>query len=46
MAKQIPRERRLAMADRVIDNSGDREALERQVDDVWAWMHTLPPQPS
>ncbi len=46
MAKQIPRERRLEIADRVIDNSGDRDALERQVDDVWAWMHTLPPQPS
>ena len=46
MAKQISRERRLALADRIIDNSGDRAGLERQVDDVWAWMHTLPPQPS
>jgi dephospho-CoA kinase len=46
LAAQLPRERRLDMADRVIDNSGDREALERQVDDVWAWMHTLPPQPT
>ena len=46
MAKQIPRERRLELADRVIDNAGDRDALERQVDDVWAWMHTLPPQSS
>jgi hypothetical protein len=27
----------------VIDNSGDRATLERQVDDAWAWMHTLPP---
>jgi hypothetical protein len=27
----------------VIDNSGDLVALEQQVDDVWAWMHTLPP---
>jgi len=27
----------------VIDNAGDRAALERQVDDVWAWMHTLAP---
>ena len=42
----VPRERRLAMADRVIDNCGDRAALERQVDDVWSWMHTLPPQRS
>ena len=31
------------MADRVIDNSGDLVSLEQQVDDVWAWMHTLPP---
>jgi dephospho-CoA kinase len=46
MAAQLSQARRLAMADRVIDNSGDREALERQVDDVWAWMHTLPPQPT
>jgi dephospho-CoA kinase len=46
IAAQLPRERRMAMADRVIDNSGDRQALERQVDDVWAWMHTLPPQPT
>jgi dephospho-CoA kinase len=46
MAAQLPREQRLAMADRVIDNSGDRKALERQVDDVWAWMHTLPLHPT
>jgi dephospho-CoA kinase len=46
MAAQLPRDRRVAIADRVIDNSGDRDALERQVDDVWAWMHTLPPQPT
>jgi dephospho-CoA kinase len=43
MARQISREQRLALADRVIDNTGDRAALARQVDDVWAWMHTLPP---
>jgi dephospho-CoA kinase len=43
MARQISREERLALADRVIDNTGDRAALARQVDDVWAWMHTLPP---
>ena len=41
--KQISREERLAMADRVIDNSGDVATLERQVDDVWSWMHTVPP---
>ena len=44
--KQISRQRRLELADRVIDNSGGLQALERQVDDVWAWMHTLPPQSS
>ena len=43
LGKQISREERLKMADRVIDNSGDMTALEQQVDDVWAWMHTLPP---
>ena len=31
------------MADRVIDNSGDQDALERRVDDVWEWIQTLPP---
>ena len=43
LSNQPSREERLAMADRVIDNSGDMVALEQQVDDVWAWMHTLPP---
>jgi dephospho-CoA kinase len=42
MSRQATREERLAKADRVIDNSGDRESLERQVDEVWAWIHTLP----
>ncbi len=41
--KQISREERLELADRVIDNSGDVASLERQVDDIWAWMHTLAP---
>ena len=40
---QPSREARLAMADRVIDNSGYMAALEQQVDDVWEWMHTLAP---
>ena len=43
MAAQLSGSERLALADRVIDNSGDRDALERQVDDVWEWIHTLPP---
>jgi dephospho-CoA kinase len=43
LSRQISREDRLELADRVIDNSGNLIALEQQVDDVWAWMHTLPP---
>lgn len=42
IANQISREERLATADRVIDNSGDRAALEAQVDDLWQWLQTLP----
>ena len=42
IARQISRDERLAAADRVIDNSGDRAALEAQVDELWAWLHTLP----
>lgn len=43
LAKQISRDERLKLADRIIDNSGDVASLERQVDDVWSWMHTLTP---
>lgn len=42
IASQISREERRALADRVIDNAGDLDSLERQVDDVWAWLQTLP----
>ena len=42
IAKQITREERVALADRVIDNGGDRASLEAQVDDLWEWIHTLP----
>ena len=42
IARQISREERLATADRVIDNSGDRAFAEAQVDELWAWLHTLP----
>ena len=42
IARQISRDERLATADRVIDNSGDRAALEAQVDELWAWLRTLP----
>ena len=42
IARQISREERLATADRVLDNSGDRAALVAQVDELWAWLQTLP----
>ncbi|HWV38766.1 MAG TPA: dephospho-CoA kinase [Vulgatibacter sp.] len=35
LAAQLPAEARLAKATFVVDNSGDLEALERNVDDVW-----------
>lgn len=43
IAKQASRETRLAIADRVVDNSGDVEALRARVDEVWTWAVTLPP---
>ena len=42
IAKQSPRDERLAIADRVLDNGGDRPSLEAQVDEVWEWLQTLP----
>jgi hypothetical protein len=33
----------MAAADRIIDNSGDRESLVAQVDELWDWILTLPP---
>jgi dephospho-CoA kinase len=42
VANQASRDERIAAADKVIDNSGSREDLRRQVDDVWAWIQTLP----
>lgn len=42
IANQASREARRAVADRVIDNSGDLAALEPQIDEVWAWMSALP----
>lgn len=41
IANQIGRERRRELADMVIDNSGDRDALEAEVDRVWAWLEVL-----
>jgi dephospho-CoA kinase len=42
MASQASREDRLKLADRVIDNSGNTDALDAQVDEVWDWFATLP----
>ncbi|MBW3574990.1 MAG: dephospho-CoA kinase [Actinobacteria bacterium] len=42
LARQLPREERLARADVVVDNSGTLQALERRVEQVWTWIHALP----
>jgi len=42
VANQASREERRAVADKVIDNSGTRDDLRRQVDEVWEWIQTLP----
>jgi dephospho-CoA kinase len=39
---QISREQRLATATHVIDNGGDRDALIRQVDELWTVLRELP----
>jgi len=38
---QSTREQRLAIANHVIDNSGDRVALEQQVKAAWSWITSL-----
>jgi dephospho-CoA kinase len=43
IARQATREQRLAIASKVIDNSGGRDVLAGQVEQVWAWLQTLPP---
>jgi len=43
ISRQASREARVAIADRVIDNSGDLASLEAQVNEVWQWMKSLPP---
>jgi dephospho-CoA kinase len=42
VARQATREERTSGADRIVDNTGDLEALEAQVDHLWAWLQTLP----
>jgi dephospho-CoA kinase len=43
IGKQISREERVAKADRVIDNGGDMDALDAQIDELWAWLPSLTP---
>lgn len=43
---QVSREQRLAAATHVVDNGGDRAALEAQVDDLWVKLLELPPSPT
>lgn len=43
LARQLPREERLARADLVIDNSGPPEALAPQVKRAWTWIERLSP---
>ncbi len=43
IAKQASREKRLEIADKVIDNSGDMHSLKSLVDLVWQWACALPP---
>ena len=42
VARQASRSERVAKADVVIDNSGTIADLERQADDAWAWIGSLP----
>jgi dephospho-CoA kinase len=46
MARQSTREDRLKGADFVIDNSGTREDLTRQIHALWDWLKSLPQLPS
>lgn len=43
ISSQISREQRLEKATHVIDNSGDRDALEAQVDALWVQLRELAP---
>ncbi len=41
VANQISREERLALADFVVDNSGDLAQLDAEVERCWEWLSTL-----
>lgn len=45
MSRQATRSERLATADFVVDNSGNREDLASQVDALWTWLTSLPQLP-
>ncbi len=45
IAAQATREERLAIADFVIDNSGDLDALDAEVDRCWRWLQGLDQTP-
>ena len=46
IANQSSREERLRDADFVIDNSGDIEDLDPQIDKLWEWIRSLPQLPN
>jgi dephospho-CoA kinase len=46
ISKQASRQQRRAIADWIIDNSGSRLELARQVGAAWQWMCSLPPAAS
>lgn len=46
IARQVSRRERRAAADWIIDNSGSRLELARQVSRAWVWMRSLPPAPA
>jgi dephospho-CoA kinase len=41
MGNQVSREKRLAKADFVVDNSGPESALPAEVDRAWEWIQSL-----
>lgn len=41
MANQVSREERLAHADHVVDNDGDREHLAAEIERCWRWIESL-----
>ena len=41
VSRQSTREQRLAIANNVIDNSGDRDALAKKVETAWSWISSL-----